>query len=274
MIHDSVFRVVVLALAASSFIGARQQSSNARAGWPCGGRLDPAYFDVAEATGGQLFLLAPGELGGAAPLLMAFDEHRQTIFRLAGTINPGVHEFRVPIDASVESVLFSISVQCLQTAEVSSPSGAPASGEGVTDISNLTAQRIVIVPRPAPGVWTIRASGSGVAGITVQARSALALTQVDFAVADGAEFTTVPVPGVENTVRIGLSGRASQVEASLVNAAFRRMAPLTLTPGRTEGTFVSRFTPPANGFRVLVEGKDANGQPFQRVHAPLTKGGK
>jgi len=274
MIHDSVFRVVVLALAASSSIGARQQSSNARAGWPCGGRLDPAYFDVAEATGGQLFLLAPGELGGTAPLLMAFDEHRQTIFRLAGTINPGVHEFRVPIDASVESVLFSISVQCLQTAEVSSPSGAPASGEGVTDISNLTAQRIVIVPRPAPGVWTIRASGSGVAGITVQARSALALTQVDFAVADGAEFTTVPVPGVENTVRIGLSGRASQVEASLVNAAFRRMAPLTLTPGRTEGTFVSRFTPPANGFRVLVEGKDANGQPFQRVHAPLTKGGK
>ncbi len=274
MIHDSVFRVVVLALAASSSIGARQQTSNARAGWPCGGRLDPAYFDVAEATGGQLFLLAPGELGGAAPLLMAFDEHRQTIFRLAGAINPGVHEFRVPIDSSVESVMFSISVQCLQSANVSDPSGAAVGGPDVTDLASFTAQRVVIVPRPAAGVWTIRASGSGVAGITVQARSALALTQVDFAVADGAEFTTVPVPGVENTVRIGLSGRASQVEASLVNAAFRRMAPLTLTPGRTEGTFVSRFTPPANGFRVLVEGKDANGQPFQRVHAPLTKGGK
>jgi len=130
------------------------------------------------------------------------------------------------------------------------------------------------VPRPAPGVWTIRASGSGVAGITVQARSALALTQVDFAVADDAEFTTVPVPGVENTVRIGLSARASQVEASLVNAASRRIAPLKLTPGRTENAFVSRFTPPADGFRVLVEGKDANGQPFQRVDAPLTEARK
>jgi hypothetical protein len=259
MIRGSFFRVVGLALAASSSIGPQQQESKARTGWPCGGRLDPAYFDVTEGTGGQLLLLAPGELGGAASLLMAFDEHRQTIFRLAGAINPGVHEFRVPIDASVESVMFSISVQCLQTADVTSPSGAAAGGEGVTDLSNFSAQRVVIVPRPATGVWTIRVSGSGVAGIMVQARSALALTHVDF---------------IENIVSIGLRGRASEVEASLVNASFRRIAPLPLKPGDTENTFVSRFTPPAAGFRVLVEGKDANGLPFQRVHAPLLTGAK
>ena len=275
MIRDSFFRVVAIALAASSSIGAQQQAPSSRAGWPCGGRVDPTYFDMAEATGGQLFLLAPSELAGdVGRLLAAFEEHRQTIFRLAGAINPGVHEFRVPIDSSVESVVFSISVQCLQTANVSDPSGAAAGGPGVTDLSSFTAQRVVIVPRPAAGVWTIRASGSGLAGIMVQARSALALTQVDFAAADGAEFTNVPVPGVENTVRIGLSGRVSDVEASLVNAAFRRIAPLKLTAGRTEDTFVSRFTPPANGFRVLVEGKDANGRPFQRVHAPLTEASK
>ena len=275
MIRDSFFRVVVLALAASSSIGAQQQASNSRTGWPCGGRIDPAYFDMAEATGGQLFLLAPTEpVADVGRLLGAFEEHRQTIFRLAGAINPGVHEFRVPIDSSVESVMFSISVQCLQSANVSDPSGAAVGGPDVTDLASFTAQRVVIVPRPAAGVWTIRASGSGLAGIMVQARSALALAQVDFAAADGTEFTDVPVPGVENTVRIGLSGRASEVEASLVNAAFRRMAPLKLTPGRTEDTFVSRFTPPANGFRVLVEGKDANGQPFQRVDAPLTEARK
>lgn len=276
MIRDSLFRVVVIALAAWSSIGVHQQASNSRAGWPCGGRVDPGYFEAAEATGGQLFLVAPGELGGAAPLLMAFDEHRQTIFRLAGNINPGVHEFRVPIDSSVESVIFSISVQCLQTADVASPSGAAAGGEGVTDLSNFSAQRVLIVPRPATGVWTIRVSGSGVAGIMVQARSALELAQVDFAAADGEAFTSVPVPGGENTVRIGLRGRASEVEASLVNASFRRIARLTLTPGRTDkdNTFVSRFTPGADAYRVLVEGKDANGVPFQRVHAPLMAGRK
>jgi hypothetical protein len=150
VIRHSLIGIVALALMYSSSIGAQQQSSSSRTGWPCGGRLDPAYFDVAEATGGQLLLLAPGELGGAAPMLIAFNEHRQTIFRLAGTIKPGVHEFRVPIDASVESVVFSISVQCLQTAEITSPSGAPAGGEGVTDLSNFIAQRMVIVPRPHP----------------------------------------------------------------------------------------------------------------------------
>jgi hypothetical protein len=75
-------------------------------------------------------------------------------------------------------------------------------------------------------------------------------------------------------VRIGLSAPAGQIQASLVNAAFRRIAPLKLTPGRTENTFVSRFTPPADAFRVMVEGKDANGLPFQRVHAPLMGGKK
>jgi hypothetical protein len=274
VIRHSLIGIVALALMYSSSIGAQQQSSSSRTGWPCGGRLDPAYFDVAEATGGQLLLLAPGELGGAAPMLIAFNEHRQTIFRLAGTIKPGVHEFRVPIDASVESVVFSISVQCLQTAEITSPSGAPAGGEGVTDLSNFIAQRMVIVPRPAPGVWTIRASGRGVAGVTVQARSALGLAEAEFAAGDGAEFTSVPVPGVESIVRIGLSAPAGQIQASLVNAAFRRIAPLKLTPGRTENTFVSRFTPPADAFRVMVEGKDANGLPFQRVHAPLMGGKK
>ena len=106
----------------------RQQTSSTRAGWPCGARLDPSYFQVTEGSGGHLLLLAPGEIGDAAALLTEFDKHRQTIFRLAGTINPGVHEFRVPIDSSVESVLFSISVQCLQTADVARPSGVPLAG--------------------------------------------------------------------------------------------------------------------------------------------------
>lgn len=36
-----------------------------------------------------------------------------------------------------------------------------------------------------------------------------------------------------------------------------------------ESSYVSRFTPGVEGLRVVVEGKDADGVPFQRVHAPL-----
>ena len=262
--------VAAAALAVPPLTHAQQETSKARSGWPCGGRLDPAYFQAAEATGGHLFLLAPAEISDAAGLLIAFNNHPQTIFRLAGTINPGVHEFRVPIDSSVESVLFSISVQCRQTADVSRPSGAPlVGGDDVTDFSNFQAERMVIVQRPEAGVWTIRAAGSGVAGVMVQARSALAIADLEFAAVGSTAFARAPLAGVENVVKIDISGRATEVQASLVNAAFRRIAPLPLTTGDTEGSYVSRFTPGMQGFRLMVEGKNADGVPFQRVHAPL-----
>ena len=247
-----------------------KQQSSARAGWPCGARLDPSYFQLTEGSGGHLLLLAPAEIGDSAALLTAFGNHRETIFRLAGSINPGVHEFRVPIDSTVESVVFSISVQCLQTASVTRPSGAPlTAGDGVTDFSNFQAERMLIVQRPEAGVWTIRAAGSGVAGIMVQARSPVAIADLQFAAAGSSVFTRVPTAGVENVVKIDISGGVTDLRASIVNAAFRRIAPLTLTAGDTEGSYVSRFTPGAQGFRVLVEGKTADGTSFQRVHAPL-----
>lgn len=261
---------VAVAVAISPSSGAQQQTPNTRAGWPCGGRLDPSYFQVAEGSGGHLLLLAPSEIGDSAALLTAFRSHQETIFRLAGAINPGVREFRVPIDSSVESVLFSISLQCLQTAEVVRPSGAlVAGGEGVTDLSDFRAERMVIVTRPESGVWTVRAAGSGVAGVMVQGRSTLGIGEVRFAAIGSTAFTRSPLAGVENVVRIDMSGHATQLDASVVNAAFRRIAPLPLAAGETEGSYVSRFTPATQGFRVLVEGRDPAGLPFQRVHAPL-----
>jgi hypothetical protein len=246
----------------------QQQAPAARSNWPCGGRLDPSYFQIAEGTGGDLLMLAPWEIGDSAALLQASTRHPQTIFRLGGTINPGTHEFRVPIDPSVESVMFAISVQCLQTAEVVGPSGERPSGDGVTDLSNFVAERMVIVNRPAAGVWTVRAAGSGVAGVMVKARSALSVVDVQFAPAGSDRFTRVPSAGVENVVRIVVQGRTSRFEAAIVNAASKDIAPLALQAGN-DGTWLARFTPGTVAFRVAIRGTDADGAPFQRVHAPL-----
>ncbi len=262
----------LLAAAVLSMPGwtAAQQQAPARGGWPCGARLDPSYFQLTEATGGHLLLLAPWEIGDSAALLTELGNHRETIFRLAGSIAPGVHEFRVPIDSSVESVVFSISVQCLQTADITRPAGAPlAGGEGVTDHSNFRAKRMVTVRRPEPGTWTLRVSGSGVAGVIVQARTDLGIESVEFTASGGNSFTPLPVVGLENVVKIGISGGATDVQASLVNAGFRRIAPLMRTVGQAEDSYLSRFTPVTQGFRIIVEGKNADGMPFQRVHAPL-----
>jgi hypothetical protein len=128
-----------IVLAATLVMGAQPpQQQSVRAGWPCGGRLDPSYFRVAEGTGGHLLLLAPEEISDSATLLSALGAHPQTIFRLAGSIPSGLHDFRVPIDPSVDSVVFSFSVQCLQSTDVVPPSGAlPA--DNVRDLSNFRA---------------------------------------------------------------------------------------------------------------------------------------
>jgi hypothetical protein len=249
--------------------GQQQQPSPSRAGWPCTARLDTSYFQIAEGSGGHLLLLAPDEIGGAAPLLTAFGSHPQTILRLAGSMQSGLHELRVPIDPSVESVLFSISVQCLQVAHVVHPSGLLASGENVTDVSSFRAERMVIVKRPEPGIWTIRVSGTGVAGVVAQARSSIGIAQVQFAPAGSKTFTAIPTAGVENLVKIQVSGRTSEITAALVTGELRRIAELPLEAGEADGTYLSRFTPGQEGFRVLIAGKDADGAAFQRVSAPL-----
>ena len=253
--------------AAPLLVGAQQQAPNTRAGWPCAARLDTSYFHIAEGSGGHLLLLAPEEIGDSASLLMAFGSHPQTIYRLAGSLKPGLHELRIPVDSLVESLLFSISVQCLQVAHVLRPSGQLAGGDDVTELSSFRAERMVIVKRPEPGIWTIRVSGSGVSGVVAQARSGIGISQVQFAPSGSTTFTAVPTAGVENTVRIYVGGKPSEVKASLVSGEFRRIAELPLEAG--DGFYLSRFTPGADGFRILIEGKDADGAAFQRLHAPL-----
>jgi hypothetical protein len=247
----------------------QQQSPTTRAGWPCGARLDLSYFQVAEGTGGHLLLLAPEEIADSAALLTAFGSHRQTIFRLAGSLNAGLHDFHVPIDSSVESAVFSISVQCLQVADVIPPSGAFANREAVTDLSNFRAERMIIVKHPEPGTWTLRVAGSGISGIVVQARSAIGISQVEFAPAPGTEFGIRPAAGVENALRINVSGGATDVQASVVDGLFQPIARLPREPGGSTESFVSRFTPSGEPFRVLITGKDNEGVPFQRMHAAL-----
>jgi len=250
-------------------IEAQQQMPNPRAGFPCGARLDPSYFRVAEGTGGHLLLLAPEEIGDSAALLTAFGDHPQTILRLAGSMTPGLHEFTVPIDSTVESVVFSISVQCLQTADVVRPSGALAIGDDVTDLPNFRAQHMLIVRRPEPGAWTVRAAGSGISGVVVQARSGIGISQPEFARATSTTFAAIPSAGSQNTLRIRLSGRASDPRASVVSGQFTLLAELPLAPGESEGTYVSQFTPGTEAFRLVVTGNDANGFAFQRMSPSL-----
>ena len=267
VLKTGFFAVGLAVVAAGQTV--QQQQSNTRASWPCGARIDPGYFHLAEGTGGQLLLLARSEIMSSADLSTAFDNHAETIFRLGGTLTPGLHDFHVPIDGSVETAMFSMSVQCLQTAEVLRPSGAAAAGDDVTDLSHFVAARMVVVSKPEAGVWTVRVSGSGLAGVVVKARSVVHIASVEFAPAGTRDFRSLPTAGVENVVRIRTRGRVVRPEAALVDAASRQIAALPLSGDEAGGVYQSRFTPGVDGFRVMITGTGEDGTALQRVYAPL-----
>ncbi len=70
-------------------------------------------------------------------------------------------------------------------------------------------------------------------------------------------------------MRLHVTGKVAEIRASLVTGELRRLVDLPLEAGETDGSYLSRFTPGAEPFRILVAGKDADGVAFQRMHAPL-----
>ena len=128
---------------------------------------------------------------------------------------------------------------------------------------------MVIVRRPEPGAWTVRVAGSGISGVVVQARSGIGISRPEFAAAPNSTFAAIPTAGLQNTLRIRLSGGVVDPRASIVSGQLTLLAELPLAPAETEGTYVSRFTPGAEAFRLRVTGNDANGLAFQRMSASL-----
>lgn len=275
MRHPLAAACLALAALQAAPAAAQDQQAPGRQGWPCAGRLDPTYLRAAEATGGQLFLFHPSEIADSGALMAASFTHRETLVRAAGTMQDGLHAFEVTIDGSVESVLFSVTVQCLQIVEIERPSGAmlQASDEGADD-HLFEAGRVVTLRAPEPGTWTVRASGRGVFAVVVQARSALALGQVQLLERSGAELLPTIQPGAAGSrqlVAISLGGSTGAWHAGLVSAtgeSLGAVAAVRQGPGSAYD-WIGELTVPRVPFRIAVSGVDAAGLPFVRVHAPL-----
>jgi hypothetical protein len=247
--------------------------------WPCVGRPDPSYVRVAEATGGQVFLFHPSELGESGALVLGAQE-QETLFRAAATLDDGMHEYTIPVDATVESMRVSVSLQCLQITEIARPDGSLVqAADPSVEYHQFQAGRIVTVQQPAAGAWHVRVSGRGLFFLVVQGRTAVSLNSVEFVRLSGGPghegyFPTgrPPKAGVPQTLLIATRGRMADVRARVVTSAFRDLQPLTLQPvpsASDSQEFLAEITPPRNPFRVVISGIDDRGLPLQRVHPPL-----
>ena len=234
-----------------------QQSS--RPGWPCAGKVDPVYVTTAEATGGKVMLFHPTEVEGAALDSRASRAHDETVFRAAGQLAEESYELMIPIDSTIESAYFFVSVQCLQAITLTTPTGQElVTGAAGVEYHQFEAVRLFVVPRPAPGVWKVTAAGRGFFSMIVTAKSDLSLDNVVFA--NGLAEAT-------------LSGSVRQVGFQFVagNGAPIQAVQLNLDAESPERrTYRAQVSKPGVNFRLAVSGMDANGFPFQRMEGRLT----
>jgi hypothetical protein len=259
---------VVLVLYPPLPVSAQDQQPKNQIGWPCSGRVDPSFIRTAEATGGKVLLFTPNEVTGAADDMSASSSHRETVVRAGGQLADGVHDFDIPLDSTIESAYFFISLQCLQFVAVLQPSGDELriDGPGV-DYHAFDAVRLFTIKTPSPGTWKVRMAGRGFFSVIVNAKTDLALTGVSLA-QNGVPITALAPLGKSVRLEAATSGEPRSVGFHFISmrAATLRTVDLRLEQeAARRRTYAAEVTLPGTEFRVLMNGTDANGFPFQRV---------
>jgi hypothetical protein len=235
---------------------------------------------VSEGSGGQVFLLDPSEVATSATLLLARDGLDETLRRVVYDFEPGDRAFDVEVDPSVERVLFSISLQCLQAIDVVRPSGAivAASDRDVTWTA-FQAGRQVGVDQPEPGRWQVRLAGKGLLFMVVNARSSLSLDAVRLVREGGRPghegIFRDDTPLRPHTMRLleirlsrGITGPTFEIRGS-GDERIGRLPPVRQESDDEAEVFLSEFRVPGVPFRVVVTGQDSTGKTVQRVQGSL-----
>jgi len=244
----------------------KPSGQSSRPGWPCAARVDPSYVHVAEATGGKVLLFHPTEISAMSIDARVSAQHEETVLRAVAQLDGETHELTVPIDTTIESAYFAISIQCLQLATLVTPSGQELSAAtpGV-EYHQFESIRLFVVPKPTPGVWKLIAAGRGYFSAIVTARTDLHLDRVAFS--DGA--ASGPAATLEATMRGAFRQAAFHFVAG--NGELIESLQLDLQDRSDEGaSYRGPVRKPRKDFRVAVTGVDAAGFPFQRMESRLS----
>src|SRR5258708_4408794 len=258
------------------------QAPHSQPGWPCVAdrAVDPTYLELAERTGGQVFLFDRSEAGRSLVLMREDRRHEQVVFRATGKLPGAYRDFKFPVDTSVESLLLSVSLQCLAAITIYRPSGAElrTSEPGVDD-NVYRSGRIVIQNRPEAGVWRVRIAGAGIFSVVVQARSPITFDKAEFVELGGRPghegYFPLKTPARLNVPQLlsaSLSAPVGAVAFYIVNSGAETLQQLELTSSPESGDdreFMGSVTSAHATFRVVAEGRDASGFWYQRAYPHL-----
>lgn len=241
---------------------------------------DAAYFDTANQTGGQVFLLNRGQTAGVSQLanLLARSSSAD-ILSVAGSLTGGVTTHEFPMDSQTTNITVSVTSTASIGVSIVRPNGSAVSSSdaGVTLIpaNSVTTAVIYSIENPSPGPWRVLLTGQGDYSVLVNGESALALDEFRFVRRGGRPghegyypIDGYPVTGVTQNVIAKLSGNPQSVSFELRKRSGEPIQPFNLnSPEADHGELLGEITVPTQPFVVYAVGRDGNGMPFQRMLA-------
>jgi len=244
---------------------------------------DNLYSTISEVTGGQVFNITSSEAGTVAQLSDVIVSNYYTrLFAVDDALNSGTPlSYEFIADSTLDTLLVSASLQQSGQVTVFRPDGSVVnSGDADVTALGLSKGASYIINHPAVGVWKVVVEGSGRFSVNVGGSSPLSFSKLDFvALEEGQDpgyfpVQGYPVAGVPQTVEATISSDVSDVhfefrapDGTLLGSV--TLNPVTVYPG-VQTLFASEnVSLPTQPFRVYAVGKDANGQPFERVLSKL-----
>jgi hypothetical protein len=246
--------------------------------------IDNSYFDISAATGGQVFIISPKEAGQLAQLADILNSGYYTqLVSIDDTLTSGSPKtIEFTVDSTLDTLLISVSL--LQSAKVTvlRPDGTTVnSGDAGVKLMSLSQASSYQIDHPAAGTWKIVLDGKGRFTANVGGSSPVSFSHLNFMelqedTQDPGYFPVqgYPVAGVPQTIEAMVSGDTSDVHFEFRAKDGTLLGSVTdlivdSTPGAQTMFAALNVNLPTQPFRVYAVGKDANGNPFERVLSNL-----
>jgi hypothetical protein len=237
--------------------------------------VDPAYTRLANETGGQLFLLSPGEAGQITRLADAVVRANAVdLLAVTDTLASASKTYMVPIDSTLTRVTFVLTgTTDLRLVRPGGTSVQPTDPD--VQVTTVSSGTVITILHPVSGAWQVTAAGTASTSysLAVKGEGTLSLDRFDFVEVGGGGhqgyfvIEGLPVVGDTITAAAALSGPFASVQLELHDRAGNLLSLLNLTP-EAGGDPTQLFGPvslPSQPFVVYARGTDTTGKTFQRV---------
>ena len=229
--------------------------------------VDPAYFSVANASGGQVFTLSAFEASTITKLIGILAKNNAVdVENRQGSVDGTQVTIPFFVDSAMTKLNVSFSQFDRTTMTLIRPDGVtvPPVSSGTVITLPLSSGIIYSVTTPQIGIWKAVIGGAGQYSLLVNGESPLALDEFRFAQLGGRPghqgyyaITGLPLIGTVTKAVARVSGAPTSVSFEFRDLAGNRIAPFLLSDNAEVNYLVGDVTIPSQSFRVYAFGTDA-----------------